>query len=98
MNEERRNLARHSFRCVVEARTSTRGDEERQVIPGQAVDLSAEGAGIVGALPDDRNAILVWQFHLPGVPAPLPVLAQIRWVEPVSSSENTYRFGLLFLP
>jgi len=62
------------------------------------IDLSAEGAGVIGDLPDDRFEVLTWKFHIPDVPFPLPVLAQIRWVDPISSPGNTVRLGLLFLP
>jgi hypothetical protein len=48
--------------------------------------------------PDDRCEVLTWKFHLPDVPYPLPVLAQIRWADPISSQENTVRLGLMFLP
>jgi hypothetical protein len=98
MHEERRHEPRHPFRCGVEGRVSASREKEPTLIRGSVVDLSADGACIVGDLPEDRFAALTWRFNIPDVPTPLPVLAQIRWVKPESSVEKTFRFGLAFLP
>jgi PilZ domain len=106
MHEERRHHLRHPFHGVLEASASEDVGEEVLVIRGRVVDLSTGGAGViadlsndrVGGLPDDTSAVLKWAFYIPDVPVPLPLLAQIRWIEPISSPEGTVRLGLAFLP
>ena len=98
MYEERRHSPRHPFECEIERQVSERSKEEPVRIRARVVDLSAQGAGIVGEQPPPPFVVLPWKFYVPEVPVPLQVLAQVRWVEPVESAENEFRFGLMFLP
>jgi hypothetical protein len=100
MNVERRQHARYAFSCDVTGGPSTRLNQEPAIVTvltGKVVDLSTGGAGVIGDRPLARLTVVPWRFYLPGVPAPLPVLAQVRWVEPMASQENTFRLGLTFL-
>lgn len=67
------------------------------VVTGKVVDVSANGAGVIGDYLVTKFSVVPWRFHLPNVPVALPVLAQVRWVEPVVSQKNTFRLGLTFL-
>ena len=100
MDVERRQEARYSFSCDIEGAPSTHRNQEAEattVLSGKVVDLSASGVGVVGDYALAKFTVVPWRFHLPDVPVALPVLAQVRWVEPVVSPENTFRLGLAFL-
>jgi hypothetical protein len=100
MDVERRQQTRFPFRCDVTGGPSKRQNHEpaaTTIVSGQVVDVSANGACVIGDRPPVKFTVLPWRFDLPGVPVALPVLAQVRWVEPVPSQDNTFRIGLSFL-
>lgn len=100
MHVERRRHVRYPFSCDVEGGPSTRPEQEpavTTVLAGKVVDISTDGVGVIGDRPLAKLTVVPWRFHLPDVPVALPVLAQVRWVEPVASQENTFRLGLTFL-
>ena len=51
----------------------------------------------MGDRPLAKFTVMPWRFSLPDVPVTLPVLAQVRWVEPVASQESAFRLGLIFI-
>jgi hypothetical protein len=61
------------------------------------MNVSAGGACILGELALERFSVLPCTFHFPEVPAPVPILMQVRWVEPVPSQDGIFRIGLSFL-
>lgn len=100
MSVERRRCVRYPFSCHVKGGPSTRRNQESAVATvfnGKVVDLSVNGAGVIGDRPLARLTVVPWSFLLPDVPVALPVLAQVRWVERVISQENTFRLGLTFI-
>lgn len=97
MSVERRQHDRHAFSCDVQGGPSTRLPAVTTVITGKVVDLSTGGACVIGDRPLAKLTVVPWRFQLPDVPVALPVLAQVRWVEPVVSQENMFRLGLTFL-
>lgn len=99
MDVERRQQTRYPFSCDIEGGPSTRQKEPEAttVLSGRVVDLSAGGVGVIGDCALAKFTVVPWRFHLPDVPVPLPVLAQVRWVEPVDSQKNAFRLGLIFL-
>lgn len=100
MHVERRQHPRYAFSCHITGGPSTRRHPEAAVatvLTGKVVDVSAIGAGVIGDRPLAKFTVVPWRFYLPDVPVVLPVLAQVRWMEPVPSQQNTYRLGLTFL-
>lgn len=99
MNLERRQHTRYPFSCDVTGGPSTRGNQSEitAVLTGQLVDLSPGGAGVVTDRPLPEFTVIPWRLHLPDVPVALPVLAQVRWVQPVAARDDAFRLGLLFL-
>jgi hypothetical protein len=100
MDPERRRHTRYRFSCNVTGGPSTRGTQESDitvVLHGQLVDLSTGGAGVVTDRPLTKFTVIPWRLYLPDVPVPLPVLAQVRWVEPAASRASAFRLGLAFL-
>ncbi|MGH9199118.1 MAG: PilZ domain-containing protein [Acidimicrobiia bacterium] len=98
MHEERRRSSRYAFSCNVESGPSRSSNQ--QVTPalrGRIVDLSETGAGLIGDRGLPEFTVAPFRFRVPDVPVPLPVLAQVRWVQPVGSDENSFRLGLTFL-
>jgi hypothetical protein len=97
---ERRQHPRYAFSCDVTGGPSRLPHGESAVFTvctAKVVDVGANGACVIGDCPLTKFAVLPWRFDLPGVPVALPVLAQVRWVEPVPSEEGTFRVGLSFL-
>jgi hypothetical protein len=97
---ERRTESRHSLTCDVDAAPPSVRDQEipnPHTVRGIAVNVSAGGACILGELSVERFSVLPCTFHFPEVPAPVPILMQVRWVEPVSSHDGVFRIGLSFL-
>ena len=97
---ERRTESRHSLTCDIDAAPpSVRYQEipNPYTVRGIATNVSAGGACILGALPVEPFSVLPCTFHFPEVPAPVTVLMQVRWVEPVPSRDGVFRIGLSFL-
>ena len=88
---ERRHEHRHPYTCDVVSSLDPRA------LRGTVVNLSVGGACVISAGSVERFVLLPCGFRFPDVPVPVPVLAQVRWVQPVPSEENTFRVGLLFI-
>jgi len=67
------------------------------VLTGKVVDISANGACIIGNIPLTTFTVMPWRLELPGVPVSLAVLAQVRWVKRLSPQDDGFRIGLSFL-
>jgi len=59
------------------------------------VDISAGGACVLGERSIEQFDVMTCQFLFPGVPVPVPVLVQVRWIQP--SRPGAFRIGLSFL-
>ena len=94
---ERRTQPRYPLTCDIEAVPSTDREKESgkpQTIRGTVVNVSAGGACVIGEQSIKQFTVLLCQFHFPGVPVPVPVLMQVRWIEPVPSRKSSFRIGL----
>ena len=97
---ERRNEPRYPLTCDVDTVPSASLDLEGQrpqTVRGTVVNVSAGGACVLGERSVEQFGVLPCRFHFPGVPVPVPVLTQVRWIEPVPSREGVFRIGLFFL-
>lgn len=97
---ERRQQTRYPFTCDVESvplRLQGQETGDTQRLSGKAVDVSENGACVIGHWSVEPLAMSRWRFYLPDIPVPLTMLAQIRWTEPLASQEDTFRIGLLFV-
>ena len=95
---ECRKESRHSFVCDVDAAPpATHNQEIARTALAVALNISAGGVCILGELSIERFSVLPCQFHFPEVPVPIPILTQVRWIEPVESREGVFRIGLAFV-
>ena len=97
---ELRKEIRYPLTCGVEAVPSTGRDQESgkpRTFRGTVVNISAGGACVLGEQPVEPFSVFLSRFHFPGVPVPVPVLTQVRWVEPVPSGKSAFRVGLFFI-
>lgn len=97
---ERRSGRRYPVAGDIESPSSERHAQEGGELPriqGKVLNLSAGGACVTGDRSVEPFTILPCRFRFQKVPVPVPVLAQVRWVQPVPSQENTFRVGLLFI-
>ena len=97
---ERRKAPRYPLSCDIEAVPSTTGPDQEpapETIHGTVVNFSAGGACLLGERSLEPFSVLPCQFRFPGVPASIPVLTQVRWVEAVESQEGVFRIGLHFM-
>jgi hypothetical protein len=97
---ERRTQPRYSLTCDVDAVPPSVREQEianPHTVRGIAMNVSAGGACILGELSVERFSVLPCKFHFPEVPVPVPILMQVRWVDPVLSQDGVVRIGLSFL-
>jgi hypothetical protein len=94
---ERRKEYRYPLECSVEAAPSKQGRVNLQTLRGTVVNVSSGGACVVGGQFVEPLSIFPTRFRFPGVPVPVPVLTQVRWIEPAGFEESTFRIGLVFL-
>lgn len=62
---------------------------------GTVIDLSEGGAGVLVDSPIEPFSVMVVKLMVDTAPVPVPVLAQVRWMEPPSGGR--IRMGLLFV-
>ncbi|PYR29575.1 MAG: hypothetical protein DMF90_29540 [Acidobacteria bacterium] len=67
-----------------------------QPIRGTLVDISAGGACVIAEWPVEPQSVLAWRFHFPSVPVPVPVLMQVRGVQPLPRI-GSFRIALAFI-
>jgi hypothetical protein len=96
---ERRQQTRYPFTCDVESLPLRFQGQatDSQSLSGKVVDVSEHGARVIGQWPFEPLAMSRWRFHFPDTPVPITVLAQVRWIEPLTSQANTFHVGLLFV-
>jgi len=100
---ERRKRSRYPLTCDVEALPSKDANavkqdrEQTTAVRGTAVNVSCGGACILGEGSLEQFSICRCLFHFPGVPVPVPLLMQVRWVEPVPAGDRAFRIGLSFI-
>ena len=61
------------------------------------VNISAGGVCVLGEQSVEQFSVLPCRFQFPGVPVPVPVLMQVRWILPLPSRESAFRIGLFFV-
>ena len=96
---DRRCEHRHSFACEVEPlsappRRADGGDGESHCV---VVNVSARGVCILTNCTVEAFAVVPCKFQFPCVPVHVPVLAQVRWIEPAAAEGEPVRVGLSFL-
>jgi hypothetical protein len=98
---DRRSELRYQFACGVEplsSATDRHDGEGAEAANAVVVNVSSGGACILAAKASvEPFSVLPWKFQFPNVPVRVPVLAQVRWIEPVSVGAERVRIGLLFL-
>jgi PilZ domain len=97
---EHRTAPRYPLTCQIETVQSAGRDQERgepQAVRGTVVDVSAGGACVLSEQSVEWGSVLSCRFHFPAVPVPVPVLAQVRWIQPVPSRKGIFRIGLWFI-
>jgi hypothetical protein len=96
---ERRKEPRFPFTCAVEGLPTAGRNPEgwSQPIRGTLVDISAGGACVIAEWPVEPQSVLAWRFHFPSVPVPVPVLMQVRGVQPLPSRIGSFRIALAFI-
>ena len=96
---ERRKKPRYPFTCAVEGLpTAGRNPEGRsQLIRGTLVDLGAGGACVIAQRPVEPRSVLAWRCHFPSMPVRVPVLMQVRGVQPLPSRIGSFRIALAFI-
>jgi hypothetical protein len=97
MHVERRRHTRYPFACnIIGVSSAPRVEGSRaHLFQGTIVDVSSSGVSAVWDRAPERFAVLSCRLHFPDVPIGVPVLAQVRWVEPIDGS--SYRLGLTFI-
>ena len=97
---ERRSEPRHPLTCEVQplAPSAPIGHNGRaSTVRGTVVNVSAGGACVLAERAVEPHTVLPFNFAFPAVPVPVPVLMQVRWIEPVAPRSELYRIGLSFL-
>ncbi len=98
--EQQPRQTRYPFICDIESvplRLEGEETDDARILSGKVVDISEHGACVISNCSFEPLATLPWKFHLPNIPVPLTLLAQVRWIEPLPSDEDTCRIGLLFV-
>jgi hypothetical protein len=91
--------ARFPFAAQLEVRRLSAADKPRpilEVLRGKTENISTGGLCVRAKHPLRSSDLVRCEIRLPGVPARIPFLAQVRWIEKRSGA-NPYRVGLKFL-
>jgi hypothetical protein len=98
---DRRSDRRYPYACDVELLPSAPSLDNAgngHVGRGIVLNVSTGGACILAAnCSVEPFSVLPWKFQFPSVPVRVPVLAQVRWIEPGTAADERVRIGLLFL-
>jgi hypothetical protein len=91
--------ARFPFAAQLEVRRLSAADKPRPslgVLRGKTENISTGGVCVRAKQPLKSSDLVRCELRLPGVPARIPFLAQVRWSEKRSGA-NPYRVGLQFV-
>ena len=91
--------ARFSFAAQLEVRQISAADKPRLslgMLRGKTENISTGGVCVRAKQPLKSSDLVRCELRLPGVPARIPFLAQVRWIEKRSGA-IPYRVGLKFL-
>src|SRR6516165_2200124 len=96
---DRRREPRFPFTCPVEGLLTAGRNPEgwSRPISGTLVDISAGGACVFAEWPVEVQSVLAWRLHFPSVPVPVPVLMQVRGVQPIPTRTGSFRISLAFI-
>jgi len=72
------------------------GRLKSQIIEGKVEDISDGGFCVIAAHAPETSGLLQGRLLFPRMPAQIPTLVQVRWVEHASSGRN-YRIGLQYV-
>ena len=91
--------ARFRFAAQLEVRQLSEADKPRLspgVLRGKTENISTGGVCVRAKQPLELSHLVRCELRLPGVPARIPFLAQVRWSEKRSGG-SPYRVGLQFV-
>jgi len=91
--------ARFRFAAQLEVRQLSEADKPRLsggVLRGKIENISTGGVCVRAKQPLELSHLVRCELRLPGVPARIPFLAQVRWSEKRSGA-SPYRVGLQFV-
>src|SRR5258707_8867259 len=93
-----RGFPRHSAngQFTGSALPSLRGQRRPEVSQGKVTNISDGGFCMVATHPLQISALLQGRLRLARIPAEIPTLVQVRWVQRVAS-ERRYRIGLQYV-
>lgn len=95
---ERREAARYASSGSVGGRVpGANADSAPVFFRGHITDLSNDGACVMIDRYLDPLKVLPFRFGFPDVPVLLPILGQVRWIEPSASTTHAFRVGLRFI-
>ncbi len=75
---------------------SLRGQRRSEVSQGKVSNISDGGFCMVATHPLQISALLQGRLRLARIPAEIPTLVQVRWVQRVAS-ERRYRIGVQYV-
>jgi len=91
-----RKEPRYAVDCSVETSGGS-GFPEQVCVSGTLINISAGGACVLSDQSVSVFTLLPCHFHFALLPVGIPILTQVRWVEPLSSNPPTFRIGLEFV-
>jgi len=71
-------------------------NRKSQAFEGRVKDISDGGFCVIAARAPEKSGLLQGWLLFPRVPAQIPTLVQVRWVEHAPSSRN-YQIGLQYV-
>jgi len=96
-SKEKRAHSRHpaNGRFTGSPLPSLRGQEGSEITQGTVTNISDGGFSMVATHPIQISGLLQGRLRLARMPAKIPTLVQVRWVQPVAPGRR-YRIGLQY--